>query len=56
MKSTVLANFDQIWLPVTGLLIFVTIFTLMLLYVFRKGSKSAYEEIESIPLREGKKK
>lgn len=52
MKSTVLANFDQIWLPVTGLLIFVSIFTIMLLYVFRKGSKSAYAEIEAIPLSE----
>lgn len=55
MKSQVLANFSEIYLPIIALLIFVSVFVVMLLMINRKGSKQLYSEIDKIPLEEGKK-
>ena len=53
MKSSVLANFDMTWLPLTALILFVAVFASMLLMVFRKGSSEIYQEAEQLPLTNG---
>ncbi len=35
---------------ITSLMIFVLVFTFVLLWVFRKGSKSQYDTISQLPL------
>lgn len=54
MKSTVMANFTELYLPLTALIIFVSVFAVMLLMIFRKSSSKIYAEAEMIPLKEGK--
>lgn len=56
MKSLVLSNFNQIWLPLVALMIFVSVFVVMLLHISRKSSKRIYNEAQNIPLDEGIKK
>jgi len=55
MKSQVMSQFTEIWLPSTALIIFVSIFLGMLFYVFIKTSKQEFKEIAELPLQEGSK-
>lgn len=53
MKSLVLSNFDQPWLPSFALLLFLLVFISMLLMVFRPGSRNLYTEASELPLKDG---
>ena len=53
MKSQVLSLFPYSWLPVTGLILFVTVFIVMLIMVFRKDSTRTYNEVSNMILNEG---
>lgn len=55
MKSEILTRFDQPWLPLTAFLIFLTIFVVMVLLIYRKESRKLYQEISLYPLSEGEK-
>lgn len=55
MKSEVLSKFTEIWLPSTVLVLFLSIFLIMLVYIFRKTAKQRFDVIENIPFDEGKK-
>lgn len=52
MKSMVLSNWDMPWLPSIGLLLFFSIFMIMLIMIFRKGTKKAYAQISQMPLKD----
>lgn len=56
MKSDVLSKFTEIWLPSTALMIFVTVFVVMLIFVWRKSGSATYEKAGNLPFNEGKKK
>lgn len=56
MKAAVLSKFSEIWLPSTALMIFVTVFVVMLFFVWRKSGQTTYEEVQNLPFKEGKKK
>jgi cbb3-type cytochrome oxidase subunit 3 len=56
MKSLVLSNFNQMWLPLLALMIFISVFVIMLIHISRKSSKRLYNEAQNIPLDEGVKK
>lgn len=56
MKSQVLSRFTEIWLPSTALLLFLGVFLIMLIYVWRKSSGEVFKMAEQIPFNEGKKK
>lgn len=53
MKSLVLSNFTQTWLPIVGLLLFVSVFLVMIIHISRKSSKELYNDAMNIPLEEG---
>lgn len=53
MKSQVLANWNMPWLSSIALILFFTVFTVMLIMIFRKGSKQLYVQTSSLPLDEG---
>ena len=55
MKAQVLSRITEIWLPSTALILFVTVFLVMLIYISRKSSKKKFEAIENLPFDEGKK-
>ena len=54
MKSQVFKNFDLTILPSIGMILFLIIFLGMIIWIFRKDSKSIYKELSNIPLDEGK--
>lgn len=56
MKASVLSRFTEIWLPSTALIIFLTVFLLMLLFVWRKSAASSYKNAKNLPFDEGMKK
>lgn len=53
MKSIVMSQFSQIWLPIVALLIFVSVFIVMLIHIFKKSSGKLYSDVELMPLSEG---
>lgn len=53
MKSQVLANWDMPWLSSLALILFFTVFAVMLIMIFRKGSKQLYVQASALPLDEG---
>ena len=55
MKSDVLSKFTQIWLPSSALIIFVTIFIVMLVYILKKTSLQRFDVISKLPFEEGTK-
>ena len=55
MKTLVLANFHLLPLTCVALVLFFTVFTGMLVWVFRKSSKELYAGIAALPLNEDKK-
>ena len=55
MKSEVLSQFTHIWLPSFALIIFVSVFVVMLMYVWRKSANEVFEVAENLPFDEGKK-
>lgn len=50
MKQSVLVNFDDTYLTIAALLIFVAVFISVVAWVYRKGSGKFYEHMESLPL------
>lgn len=55
MKSQVMSRFTEIWLPSTALIIFLSIFMIMLVYVWRKSANKTFDMAEQIPFDEGVK-
>lgn len=55
MKSVVMANFSQIWLPTTALILFLSVFVVMMIFIWRKSSSNIYKEVSKLPLDEGSK-
>jgi cbb3-type cytochrome oxidase subunit 3 len=53
MKSQVMSAWNIPWLPTFALILFVTVFMIMLYIVFKKNSGDAYNKISRIPLTEG---
>lgn len=56
MKQLVLSNFDLPWVPLTGLILFVTCFTVYIYWTFKKENKEVYQAASLIPLEEPRKK
>jgi cbb3-type cytochrome oxidase subunit 3 len=52
MKQAVLSHFDMPSLPIAGLIIFVSCFTIYALWTFSKCNKEIYEKASRIPLEE----
>ncbi|MDP7321369.1 MAG: cbb3-type cytochrome c oxidase subunit 3 [Bacteriovoracaceae bacterium] len=52
MKSSVLSNWNIPWLPSLALILFLTVFIIMLVMIFRKGSKELYAAQSALPLEE----
>lgn len=52
MKSQVLSHFPMPWLTCVALLIFVSVFALILLRVFRRSNAALYRQLECMPLFE----
>lgn len=50
MKQTVLAQFDLVWLPLTGLVLFVVCFCLFVFWTYKKANEHSYLEAARIPL------
>ena len=55
MKAEVLSKFTEIWLPSAVLLLFLSVFLIMLVYVFKKSSKQTFDTVENLPFDEGQK-
>ncbi len=53
MKKQVFESFDLTILPSIGMVLFLTVFIGMIIWVFRKNSKEIYQEMSQIPLEEG---
>lgn len=53
MYRQVFSNFDLPWLPLTGLIIFVTCFLIFVFWTFKKENKPFYEHTSKIPLEDG---
>jgi cbb3-type cytochrome oxidase subunit 3 len=56
MKSEVLRNFSMINLTVFACVLFVVVFSGILFWTFRKGSKAFYDKIGNIPLEDNQKR
>ncbi|MBH47675.1 MAG: hypothetical protein CME71_05855 [Halobacteriovorax sp.] len=52
MKQAALSQFDILWLPLTGLIIFVACFSIYTYFTYKKSNKAFYDEAASIPLKE----
>jgi cbb3-type cytochrome oxidase subunit 3 len=52
MKQAVLSQFDLPWIPVTGLILFVTCFAAYTYWTYKKENKSTYDAASLIPLEE----
>ena len=52
LKSVVLSNFDQPWMPVFVLLLFLGLFISVVWWVMRKDSKIYYDKVEQLPLQD----
>lgn len=52
MKSEVMSRFTEIWLPSTALIIFISIFVIMLVYILKKTSGERFEMVAKLPLEE----
>ena len=55
MKQAVLSHFDLPWIPVTGLILFVTCFAAYIYWTYKKDNKSFYQAASLIPLEEPSK-
>ena len=56
MKADVASKFTELWLPSSVLILFVALFVVMILFVWRKSGKSTYAMAEQLPFDEGNKK
>lgn len=52
MKQAALSQFNLPWLPITGLIIFVTCFALYTYWTYKKENKGVYEQASMLPLEE----
>jgi len=55
MKSQVLSRFTEIWLPSTALILFLSVFIIMLIYVWKKSSLEKFKTAANLPFDEGLK-
>lgn len=55
MYRKIFSQFDLTWLPITGLIIFLTCFILFLIWTFKKENKEFYENISQLPFHDGVK-
>ncbi len=55
MKAKVMSLFTEIWLPTTALILFLTVFLVMLIYIWQKSSGEKFKELAEIPFDEGLK-
>jgi hypothetical protein len=53
MKSEVLNQLPYTWMPVLAFFIFLSLFSFVIYWTFRKGSKDFYKNIGEIPFEEG---
>jgi cbb3-type cytochrome oxidase subunit 3 len=53
MKSQVLSNFAWPELSILAFLIFLTFFCGMIYWTFRKGTRSLYKDVSTLPFDEG---
>ena len=56
MKQEVLSQFDMTWIPLTGLVLFVSCFTAYVYWTFKKENKAAFEQAALIPLEDSNEK
>ncbi len=55
MHKEVLSKFDQTWLPLTALVIFLVCFIAYTYWTFKKSNREFYENASLMPLDEGVK-
>lgn len=55
MKQLVLSQFDMVWIPITGLILFVSCFSAYIYWTFKKENKPIYEQASLIPLDDASK-
>ncbi len=54
MKQSVLGNFEMTWIPVVGLLLFVSCFVIYTYWTFKKENKKFYEDASALALQDPK--
>jgi cbb3-type cytochrome oxidase subunit 3 len=52
MKSAVLSNWNIPWLPSLALILFFSIFMIMLVMIFKKGTEERYGIASQMPLND----
>ena len=55
MDKDVFTNFNQAWMPIMGLIIFLTCFLIYIYWTFKKENKKFYENTSYMPLNDGVK-
>ncbi|MDO9181103.1 MAG: cbb3-type cytochrome c oxidase subunit 3 [Bacteriovorax sp.] len=55
MHTEVLSRFDQPWLPILALIIFLTCFLSYVFWTFKKENKNKYDHSSYMPLHDGVK-
>ena len=55
MHKDVLSQFDQTWLPITALILFLVTFIIYLYWTFKNDNKKYYESSSYIVLEDGVK-
>ena len=55
MKSVAFENFTMTYLPAIGLFLFLAVFIMACLWVFRKNSKEFYKDLSQIPFERDQK-
>ncbi len=56
MKSEVLANFQDVWLTSSALILFFTVFVGVSILAWKKTSSEKFKQMENLPFDEGRKK
>ena len=55
MEKEILSRFNQPWLPIVALVIFLICFIMYVFWTFKKENKSLYEKSSYMPLHDGVK-
>jgi len=55
MKTAVLSQFDMSILPITTMILFMSLFFGVIYWLFRQESKEIYSEAKNMPLNDGTK-
>ncbi len=54
MKSQILANFSNVYLPAFGFILFAIVFIAAVIWVYRPKSKKFYKELAHLALEDSK--